>query len=360
MAATGFYDAHDSAVGPVFDVATFSRKAQWVLAISSATFGLLVCTALILAWKPTLLIAQPPELVETFHTAVMEQMRNRAWLVLFGTGVAVVVAWFAFAGAIAGLVAAVSEDKYYLRIGPGGLSVRVPERVDFGKLGLAFKELHRDIPAEEITSWKVIQKVHEHMPTGATTKGMAFLEIRTVDGGKFDICLSQFNESADLIHSRLASTVQLTGQMSHGASHPVATNGATSPVHSLEKKCEIILDTLAELLEHPQATTVVLSDGSSDRFVQFARSQQALLCDLPRQALDDAQADRASRYFERLRREFGEEEDSVTVAGLVANPTGASYQAEVRDPQQAARIALDVFRDVYQLPDGFPLVVSQG
>lgn len=78
MAATGLYDAHDSAVGPVFDVATFSRKAQWVLAISSATFGLLICTALILAWKPTLLIAQPPKLVEKLHTAVMEQMRSRA------------------------------------------------------------------------------------------------------------------------------------------------------------------------------------------------------------------------------------------------------------------------------------------
>jgi len=349
-----FY-AHESSVGPVFDVATWSRRKAWTMVIGALLFAACAVGGLVLAWKPTLLFAKPPTAITHFHKETLKLKNDHAWAAIFGTGLVAVAGWFGLAGAIASLINAAGENTYYFRVGPGGIALCVPHGLDISRLGLVFKRLEIQLPLDQIADWKVVQ----HRQLGAMSRHagntMAFFKLRTVDGKKEDFNLDCFREPARVIHGKINDALQMVPAQMNAAPTVTAENSAVTHIRSLEDKCAMILDALTNLVEgRNEHAAIVLRDAAGDRFVQFAKSRQKLLCDLRRQTLSPDETARAKQYFSGL--------VAGRAAGDGTNATphhaGYSFQAELDQAEQATRVALEVFRDVYKLPDDFPLVVQ--
>ncbi len=361
-----FY-AHDSAVGPVFDVATWSRGKAWSMAVFAFLFGALVATALVFAWKPTLLLEKPPEFIASFHQETLKLQKEHPWAALGGTAFVALVGLLALAGSCASVLDALTGD-YHFRAGPGGISLRVPHGLDLSKFGLVFKKLELELPMEQIHQWTIVQ--HKQLGSMSRSAGniMAFLKIRTVDGKREEFNLDCFREPSHVIQSKINDALEMVPAqfgpppdgLPGGLPDGLPGGGVSSrPCRTVEEKCEAILGALAGLLDLPDVgASVVLSDAEGGKCVQFAGGNHALLLDLPRQALDESEYARAGEYFARLRDRPRDQYATQSSDGttMVAED---GFQVNVTDIDQAARLALEVFNEVYQLPSDFPLVVEQ-
>lgn len=107
---------------------------------------------------------------------------------------------------------------------------------------------------------------------------------------------------------------------------------------------------------------VIFEEQISGKFVQFAGSaDEELLLDLPTQSLSEVEQARAKRFFEALKisgpRKYALYADkTLEIIGGVQT----SFQTKFgRDPQLAARVALDIFEQVYEFPKDFVLIVAE-
>ena len=106
---------------------------------------------------------------------------------------------------------------------------------------------------------------------------------------------------------------------------------------------------------------VIFEDRATGKFVQFTGSaEEPLLLDLPLQALDTAERQRAQDLF----RTFSL--PGATAADLYDKPGGTivgqqvSYQLECgKDCTHAAETAMRIFEVVYGLPSAFDLIVEE-
>jgi hypothetical protein len=352
-----FY-AHDSSVGPVFDVATWSRVKAGMSALMAAAFAVLVAALLILAWKPTLLIEKPPEIIAEFHQETLKLQKEHPWWAYGGTGFVALVGWIALAGSCAFLLDASRKSSYYFRVGPGGISACVPHGFDLSKLGLVFEALTLEMPFERIADWQIVQ--HKRLGSMSRNTGniSAVFKIRTVDGRREEFSLDCFREPAHVIHSKIHDALQMVPAQFGAPREGGPARGTPAPSGATAQgNRQAIRDALAQLVDpRRRASAVVLSHADDGKFVQFAVDGGSLLLDLPRQALDEKEHGRATELFARARHaERGSETESSAQAA-VAVETG--FQVRLADVEEAGRLALEVFDVVYRLPEDFPLVVE--
>lgn len=202
------YYAHDSEVGPVFDVAHWSRGKNVFSGMTTFIFGAVIASAMVLAWKPTLVWEKPPKVVRDIHKETLKLEREHKWVAYGGTAVAGLFGYVALVGSCALLIDA-AVGSYYFRAGPHGLSFHVPNGLDWLRLGLVFRELRRDVPYSQIKRWEVVQ----HRRLGALSRNvgniMAFFKLETMDGKKEEFNLDCFREPAYLIYERIQQAAEM-------------------------------------------------------------------------------------------------------------------------------------------------------
>lgn len=101
---------------------------------------------------------------------------------------------------------------------------------------------------------------------------------------------------------------------------------------------------------------VIFQDKPSGKFVQFAGSaDESLFLDLPPQALNEDEKPRAAKLFRELAAKGPKEgADRQTGKGL----TGFQLRLGC-DVDRGADVTLRIFREVYQLPADFALVLEE-
>ncbi len=125
-----------------------------------------------------------------------------------------------------------------------------------------------------------------------------------------------------------------------------------------------ITDALSSLLQRRNGDAfVIFEEKRSRKFVQFAGSvHDELLLDLPCQTLSPAEIERAKSLFETLGYSGPEtyplytDPSMRTVAGIQT-----TFQMELgHDVEQAAKITLAIFENVYGYSSDFQLVIEEG
>lgn len=124
-------------------------------------------------------------------------------------------------------------------------------------------------------------------------------------------------------------------------------------------------DAFREALKRLQTRTnddafVIFEDRASQKFVQFAGSQQEpLYLDLPHQALSEEERARAEKLFHNLGTE------SITYP-LYDKPGGQIVGSQSvfslvlgSDVERAAELTARIFAEVFVLPDGFDLAIEE-
>ncbi len=331
-----FY-SHQSTVGPVFDVATWSRGKTWFMGVCALLFGLLVVAAMILVWHPTLLLEEPPEVIADVHEETVKLAKDNPWAAYGGSAIVGLFGFISLAAAFASAVAAI-HGGYYFRAGPGGISLRVPHGLDLSKFCLAFKRLEIDLPMSQIADWTIVQHKQAGSMSRNTGNVMAFLKIRMADGKKEEFNLDCFREPSFVIHSKINDALQMVPAQFGPADDVASTEGRVQTATEIEAKHDAILDALSAMIGQPnQDSAVVVSDATNGKCVQFVVSGDAIMLDLPEQAMDAGDRARAADY---LRRVVG------TDASFDA-PSG--FQVNAANIDDATGLALEVFDQVYQL-----------
>lgn len=363
--------AHDSAVGPVFDVATWSRAKAWSMAAFAPVLFLLLAAALVFAWKPTLVVDKPPKPIESFHQETLKFAKRQPWVAYGVSGAVGLFAFVTLVGSVA-LTADAMKSDYYFRVGPGGFSLRLPDGLDWSQCGMAVKRFDWDIPADQIAEWTIVQRKQLGSMSRHAGNISADLVIRTTDGKKKRFGLDGFREPGHIIYGKIKDAVQMVPMQfapepdrttaeapaQTPAISPAENAPASRPAATIEEKCDAVLRALDALLNRSDdVASVVLSDAEGGKFVQFAGGRDSLLLDLPRQSLDEAEFARAGDYFRRLRDHL--QQAGVPSAGQMVRIGRDGFQMNLSDAEQAAGLALQLFREVYRLRDDFPLVVEQ-
>jgi len=360
------YYAHESEVGPVFDVANWSPGKNVAMAIAALVFGVALLGFVIAATKPTLLLDDPPELVTSLTDEFKDLRKEHPWGTYAGLGVATFLGVIGLMGAVACTVD-VATARYYFRAGPGGISFRVPQGFDWSKAGLAFSALEIDLPHDAISNWTITQTKQFGSMSQNAGNISASISIRTFGGKKYGFSLDMFREPAHVIKSKIDDALEMTPAMLgpepsyDDDSHHEDRWGASVPeVISGHAAYAIVREALEGLLARSGlGSAVVLSDTESGKFVQFATNGTGLLLDLPGQGLDAAEARRAVELFQRCEANSeGSGESGSTPSGLTATSTELQLELGI-DAGRAAEIALAVFEDVYRLPAGFSVSVER-
>lgn len=339
-----FY-SHESAVGPVFDVATWSRSKTWFMAVIALAFGLVLVTAMILAWKPALLLDAPPEIVADIHQETKKLAEENPWAAYSGSAVVGLLAFFALAAACASTIDAV-RGGHYFRVGPGGISLRVPHGLDFSRFCLVFEKLELDLPMHKIDDWTVVQ----HKQFGSTSRNSgnvtAFLKIQLTDGTKQEFNLDCFREPASVIHSKINDALHMVPAQFGSDKHVATAEFHAQTATAMEARYDLILDALSAMVGQSHSdSAVVVTHEADENCVQFILSNEAIVLDLPKEMMNaDVQA-RATDYFQRVL--SGSEFDGT-----------AGFQARAANAQDAAQLALEVFDHVYQIRQDMPLHVE--
>jgi hypothetical protein len=220
-----FY-AYASEVGPVFDVATWSPRKAFTMAIVGLLVGSACAVATAYVWDPSLFAADPPQWLKELNQELAKANKQYPWAVLGGTGLLALFAFIFLVGAVS-CVADLFRADYYFRAGPGGLSLRVPTGVSLTTLGLRSNPLVLDLHWDEIADWKIVQ----HKQIGSLSANAGNLDahfwLRIVDGRKHQFSLDLFREPARIIHSKIRDAIQMVPAR-FGPEEPPAT-GAEAP-----------------------------------------------------------------------------------------------------------------------------------
>ena len=143
------YYARESEVGPVYDVANFSRFKSIMMALAALVFAGLVGFGAVYFWNPGWIVSEPSEIWANAHQETKDLTRQHPLGVKIGVAVASLFTGLCLVMSISCVANAVSAD-YYIRVGEGGLSLRVPD----GLLGT----YQRDIAWPEIAQLNVVQE----------------------------------------------------------------------------------------------------------------------------------------------------------------------------------------------------------
>ena len=349
-----FY-AHESSVGPVFDVATWSPRKAFVTAVFCLIGGIAFAGIAAYAWFPDLLFDEPPAAFESFGEEIGNLKEEHPWATQVGIGFVALIGFLGLAGACSSTVNCFSGD-YHFRAGPGGFSIRVPDGLDLTTFGLTSKVLDLDIPGGEIADWQIVQ----HKQVGALSRNagntMAFFKLRTTTGKRHEFSVDQFREPSRIIYSKIEDAFQMV-PLGYNAPD---TSTTAQTVQGTEAAIDGIFGALDRLLSTTDSeASVAVVDPNTNKFVQFAANDGSLLFDLPAQTLDESEMLRAVDYFGRLGREIQEYQLLDAPDGSPASRQRSFQVAFAGDAETATRLAMEVFQTVYQVPHDVELVVEE-
>jgi len=188
------YYAHESEVGPVFDVARYSRgKSIWI-GLVAIGFASLIGLAAVYVWNPDWINSNPSKIWAEAHQETKDLMRQHPQGTKAGVAVAGLFSLLVAGAGLSCFAGAVSGG-FYIRVGEGGMSLRVPD----GFVGT----FERDIPWSDVSKLVVVQ-VNQlgAMSRNAGNLG-GELVLQTHDGLKRVLPLNYFKEDAWLIHQRM-------------------------------------------------------------------------------------------------------------------------------------------------------------
>lgn len=188
------YYAHPSDVGPVFDVAHFSRRKALNIAVVGLILGVMIGAASVYAWNPDLILSHPPKWYAKGHEQVKELVDKYPIGAKVGVGVGALVAGFCLVGGVSFLMNAIAGN-FYVRVGEGGVSLRVPDGV--------FTTFERDLPWSDISKLKVVQEKQAGAMSVNSGNVGTVLELRTHSGLKKSLRLDQFRENGWIIYNRI-------------------------------------------------------------------------------------------------------------------------------------------------------------
>lgn len=185
--------AFQSDVGPVFDVATFSRGKSLMTGVTGVVFGALIGGAALYVWNPDWVVSDPPKWFADAHQDVRDVWRTHPRITAISVSTAAALAGLCAVAAVCCINGAL-WGTYYLRAGEGGISLRVPD-------GLG--TLAADLSWQEIAKLTVVQeKKFGSMSRNSGNVG-ASLSIRTCAGKKYYCRLDAFSQPGYLIHQRI-------------------------------------------------------------------------------------------------------------------------------------------------------------
>ncbi len=364
------YYARESKVGPVFDVATWNARFAFA-AIFFAIAMFVVCgSAAYVVASPASLAKAKSQTVKDFHKALVDFKKDHPTWAGAIVVVAGVLAWFGFAGTFA-MASDFLQPNFYLRIGPGGISLRLPHGLDVKKLCFATEKLELDLPWNEIADWKVMQtrRLGSLSPNAGNVS--ADMTINLHNGKRHWIDLNIFKENGRIIWQRISEAAEMapmqfdapassaqTEQMGAGtiASHAALALDAArnrNLIGFVEQ--QIALEAALSTRLYASRGTVVACDAASDKFVQFVVGNGSITLDFPVQSLSALERQLAGDFFAARGKDVVESE-LLDRPGGTAVGVQKSYTAELGDDVElAAMTALAIFRDVYGLPDDFHL-----
>ncbi len=348
------YYARQSSVGPVFDVGTWNTR----FAVMSVLMGLGMFVVLSIAayafYDPTLLAKFDAKMWRELQREILGIWKDYPLGSQIGLGAAIFFAYIGLAASVSTLFDSFDPD-FYLRVGAGGMSLRVPDGVDLLKLGFVSRILKLDLPWHEIKEWKVTQTKQFGAMSPHAGNISADLTIRLMSGKKHVVNLDHFQENGHVIWKRIGDASELTAaELQAGPNVSDEHSAPTGPVESRTAIEAVLTKNL-----YAGESSVVLSDADTGRIVQFAVGGGKILLDLPCQTLDESATQRAAEYFaaqgEQLR-----ESELLDRPGGVAVGIQQSYQLELgSDVECAIDAAMNIFTQVYQLPPDFPLDIEE-
>ncbi len=348
------YYAHDSAVGPVFDAATWNTR--WAFATIMMALGMFVVFSVAgyVFYDPTLLAKFDGEVWRDLQSEIGRLWRNYPLYSQIGLAVAGFLAYLGLTGAVSTVIDC-SDPDFFLRVGAGGISLRVPDGLDFRKLGFVSRILRLDLPWQDVAQWTVTQTKQLGSMSPHAGNISAKLTVRTTAGKKYVVNLDHFRENGHLIWKRIGEAAdRVPAQLDV----PTPTARHEQPLASGPQETRTVIETVLIKQLYSPTSAAVFSDAATGKFVQFAVGGGDILLDLPAQALNDAETARAGDYFAALGEEL-QSSELLDRPGGIAVGVQQSYQIELHaDVERAAALAMDIFSEVYGLPEDFELTIE--
>ncbi|MHB8969814.1 MAG: hypothetical protein ACYC3X_08895 [Pirellulaceae bacterium] len=200
--------AHESKVGPVFDITSWSpSKSIWMGLVGLVFAAVLLATATFL-WHPKIMAGKMPPGTENVIGDAIKAHRTHRWAMRGSIAVTGALGCLFGAAAIAGLRDGFSGG-YYFRAGTDGLSLRLPRGLSWQHGGLRSAALELDLPWDEIEGLTVTQVKQLGSLSRNAGNVSADLKIVMRTGQKHTISLDGLEAAAYLIHERLNEARQM-------------------------------------------------------------------------------------------------------------------------------------------------------
>ncbi len=188
------YYTHESEVGSVYDVASYSRFKPIATALAALAFAFFSGLGAVYFWNPDLIDPNPSEIWVEAHQDAKDLMTDHPIGTKVGVGLSALFSALCLAMSLSCICNSISGN-YHIRVGEGGVSLRVPDAL--------WGVLEKDIPWSEISELRVIQEKR----LGALSRSAGNLggeiELHLYDGTTHDIRLDHFKQDAWLIHQRI-------------------------------------------------------------------------------------------------------------------------------------------------------------
>jgi len=352
MAQLNPHDVRQSPVGPVFDVATWSPRKAVSAGVLGVVLGLVLAGLAVYAWDPHWIVDPAPQWLEGLNSQVAHLKDSRPSETRGAIALAGLVAVVFLLGGVSCLLGP-TDRGYYFRVGPGGISLRLPRNPVWNRIGLGSKVLCLDVRWEDIASCNVVQIRPLGSQQAKTANENVYLRLKTTAGRRYRISFAAFREHAQIIAVWFEEARQMTLAQLGDATSAIRKTG----LRRSEEKLREISSSLSKILWKPGSdAAVVLTDANTGKSVRISGGGGSLVLSLAGQSLDGEEERRAADLFGRQLAQ------TSPTRGAAVTAVAGEKALEVRvgsDVQRATELALNVFSGVYWLPDDFPLVVHE-
>ncbi len=200
--------AHESRVGPVFDVTSWSASKSLWMSLMGLIFAVQALGAAVFLWNPRIMDGKMPPGTQHVISDVIEVHRTHAWPIRGGIALAGGLGWVFSAASIAFFRDGCCGN-YYFRAGPGGLSLRMPQGLSWQHGGFVSAVLELDLPWDEIKRLTVTQTKQIGSLSRNSGNVGAEMKIVTHLGKTHQIDLGGLEAAAYLIHERLIDSQEM-------------------------------------------------------------------------------------------------------------------------------------------------------
>jgi hypothetical protein len=198
------YYAHESSVGPVFDLTQWTGRGILNAAVCGLLFGAVIIVAAVFVYEPGWFVdkKKPPQALKEMVVGIQKAHKTHAWAMRGGIVLAALFGGACVAGSVAMLSDTFRRD-YYFRAGPGGLSLRMPGGVSWSHFGFVSKLVELELAWDEIASTTITQTRYVGAMSRNAGNISAEIKIVTRSGENHRLSLEGLEAAGYLVHQRL-------------------------------------------------------------------------------------------------------------------------------------------------------------